>query len=231
MTLLTAASPSQAVLGATPSRVCPAAVASPRSEAAAAQSQRKRAFDLVAAALALLLFLPLLCLIAAAIRLESGGPVLFRQARTGLGGEPFRIFKFRTMRVAEDGPTVTQATRGDARVTPLGAVLRKLSLDELPQLLNVLRGEMSFVGPRPHAVSHDLQWAAALTSYSGRFRARPGLTGLAQVQGLRGEITSPEALKARVDADIAYIETWSFVGDLKLILRTVPLLFGDARAF
>ncbi len=196
-----------------------------------ATSRRKRAFDVAAASLALLVFLPLLLLIAIAIRLQGGGPVLFRQQRTGLNGRPFRIYKFRTMRVMEDGDVVAQASRGDVRVTPLGAVLRKLSLDELPQLLNILAGDMSIVGPRPHALSHDQAWACAIPGYAGRFRTRPGLTGEAQVLGHRGEITSPEALAARIAADNAYIDSWSFRRDLILVLRTAPLVFGDPRAF
>jgi len=194
-------------------------------------SQRKRTFDITTAGLALLAFLPLLVLIALAIWLEDGGPVLFRQRRTGLNGRPFRIYKFRTMRVMEDGGAVTQAKRGDTRVTRLGRLLRKLSLDELPQLLNILAGDMSVVGPRPHALSHDQAWAGVVPGYAARFRTRPGLTGRAQVLGYRGEITSPEALAARIAADNAYIDTWSFRADLALVARTAPLLFGDQRAF
>jgi len=196
-----------------------------------AASWRKRAFDIGAAAAALLVFLPLLLAVGAAIWIESGGPVLFRQRRTGLNGKPFRICKFRTMYVLEDGGTVAQATRGDARVTRLGAVLRRLSLDELPQLLNVLKGEMSVVGPRPHALSHDDLWGNSVADYAGRFRTRPGLTGRAQVLGYRGEVTSMDALAARIAADNIYIDTWSFSEDLRLVLRTVPLLFGDEYAF
>jgi len=206
-------------------------VAALRPTRSAVASRRKRAFDVTVAGLALLGFLPLLLLIALAIRLEGGGPVLFRQQRTGLHGRPFRIFKFRTMRVMEDGAAVVQATRGDARVTPLGALLRKLSLDELPQLLNVLKGDMSIVGPRPHALSHDHAWASVVPGYDRRFRARPGLTGHAQVLGYRGEIATPEALTARIAADNAYIDEWSFSRDVSLVLRTVPVLFGDQRAF
>lgn len=194
-------------------------------------SRRKRAFDIAAAGLALLAFLPLLLLIAVVIWLDDGGPVLFRQRRTGLNGRPFRIYKFRTMRVMEDGGAIAQATRGDARVTRLGGLLRKLSLDELPQLLNILAGDMSVVGPRPHALSHDQAWAGVVPGYAARFRARPGLTGRAQVLGYRGEITSPEALAARIAADNAYIDTWSFRADLALVVRTAPLLFGDQQAF
>jgi putative colanic acid biosysnthesis UDP-glucose lipid carrier transferase len=194
-------------------------------------SRRKRAFDVTAAGAALLLFLPLLLLIAVAIWLDDRGPILFRQQRTGLNGRPFRIYKFRTMRVMEDGGAVTQARRGDARITRLGGLLRKLSLDELPQLLNILAGDMSVVGPRPHALSHDQAWAGAIPGYAARFRTRPGLTGRAQVLGYRGEITSPDALAARIAADNTYIDTWSFRADLALVARTVPLLFGDQQAF
>lgn len=196
-----------------------------------ATSRRKRAFDVAIAGLALLAFLPLLLVIGMAIWMESEGPVLFRQQRTGLHGRPFRIYKFRTMRVMEDGHEIRQAVRGDSRVTPLGALLRKLSLDELPQLLNVLRGEMSIVGPRPHAISHDIVWAQRAPGYLDRFRARPGLTGEAQVNGYRGEVANDEGLFARIDADNAYIDRWTFAGDLRLVARTVPLLFGDASAF
>jgi putative colanic acid biosynthesis UDP-glucose lipid carrier transferase len=209
-----------------------AAAASARltNPAPVALSRRKRAFDLAAAGAALLLFLPLMLVIGGAIWMESPGPILFRQRRTGLGGRTFRIYKFRTMRVMEDGDGLRQAVRGDARVTPLGSVLRRLSLDELPQLLNVLKGEMSIVGPRPHAVAHDLAWSGQAPGYEARFRARPGLTGAAQVEGCRGEIADAEALARRIAADNAYIDGWSFRADLGLIARTVPLLFGDARA-
>lgn len=196
-----------------------------------ATSRRKRAFDIVVAGLAILVFLPLLLLIGTAIWMESEGPILFRQQRTGLNGRPFRIYKFRTMRVMEDGAGVRQAVRGDARITPLGAILRHLSVDELPQLLNVLKGEMSIVGPRPHAMAHDEEWSARVPGYAARFRARPGLTGAAQVAGHRGEVTCDEGLLARIAADNAYIDDWSFGRDLGLVLKTVPLLLGDAKAF
>jgi putative colanic acid biosynthesis UDP-glucose lipid carrier transferase len=194
-------------------------------------SRAKRSLDLTLAGAALLLFLPLLLLVALAIMIESGGPVLFRQQRTGLNGRPFRIYKFRTMRVAEDGAVVQQAQRDDARVTGVGRLLRKLSLDELPQLLNVVKGEMSLVGPRPHALCHDEAWAQWTPDYADRFRARPGLTGYAQICGLRGEVRAPQAIRDRVAADNAYIEQWSFAGDLKLIAMTLPLIFNDATAY
>jgi putative colanic acid biosynthesis UDP-glucose lipid carrier transferase len=196
-----------------------------------ASSRAKRALDVLLSAASLLLFLPLLVLIAAAIRYESEGDVLFRQRRTGLNGRPFRIYKFRTMRVAEDGAEIKQAQRNDARVTRIGRLLRKLSLDELPQLLNVLKGDMSLVGPRPHALTHDEIWARAVPRYQERFRARPGLTGYAQVSGLRGEVTTPDAIGERVAADNAYIEGWSLAQDLKLIAMTVPLIFKDTAAY
>jgi putative colanic acid biosysnthesis UDP-glucose lipid carrier transferase len=196
-----------------------------------ATSRTKRAIDLLLSAAALLLFLPLLVLIAMAIRCESRGEALFRQQRTGLNGRPFRIYKFRTMRVVEDGPQIEQARRYDARVTRIGRLLRKLSLDELPQLLNVLKGDMSLVGPRPHALCHDEAWSRAVPRYAERFRTRPGLTGFAQVCGLRGEVTRPDAIRQRVAADNAYIEGWSVMEDLKLIAMTVPLMFKDAAAY
>jgi putative colanic acid biosynthesis UDP-glucose lipid carrier transferase len=202
-----------------------------RSAMPVASSRAKRSLDFILAAAALLLFLPLLVLIALVIKAESRGAVLFRQQRTGLNGRPFRIYKLRTMRVAEDGPGIEQARREDARVTRVGRVLRKLSLDELPQLLNVLKGDMSLVGPRPHALCHDEAWSQAIPQYFERFRARPGLTGYAQVRGLRGEVTGPDAIRERVAADIAYIEQWSFRQDLKLIAMTVPLIFNDATAY
>lgn len=198
---------------------------------AVATSRRKRAFDIVMALVALLVFLPLLLTIATLVRLESPGPALFRQRRTGLGGKIFTVFKFRTMTVAEDGAAVRQATRGDARVTPLGSVLRKLSIDELPQLLNVLRGEMSLIGPRPHAVAHDEQWGKLVPGYDRRFRARPGLTGYAAVSGFRGEVRELQAIVDRVQSDNEYIDAWTFGLDMKIVWRTLPLIFTDTRAY
>jgi putative colanic acid biosysnthesis UDP-glucose lipid carrier transferase len=167
----------------------------------AAHSWGKRAIDIFGALLALLIFLPLLCSIALMVRLESGGPAIFRQRRTGHRGRIFTIYKFRTMTVAEDGGNVQQATRGDARVTAIGGILRKLSLDELPQFLNVLKGDMSMVGPRPHALAHDAEYGEKIPTYVDRFRAKPGLTGLAQVNGLRGEIRDLRCMRDRVAAD------------------------------
>jgi putative colanic acid biosynthesis UDP-glucose lipid carrier transferase len=199
--------------------------------AAVGTSAAKRALDVVIALLALLLFLPLMATIALGIKLESGGPVIFRQRRTGHQGRVFTILKFRTMTVAEDCGEVRQATRGDQRVTAIGALLRKLSLDELPQIINVLRGDMSMVGPRPHALAHDQQYGAVIPTYDARFRAKPGLTGLAQINGLRGEIREPADMRQRVAADNTYIETWSLALDIAILARTAVVIFRDPRAY
>jgi putative colanic acid biosynthesis UDP-glucose lipid carrier transferase len=198
---------------------------------AVAVSRRKRAFDIILSMGALLFFLPLLLTVALLIRLESPGQALFRQRRTGLNGVIFTVFKFRTMTVAEDGDAVRQATQGDKRVTALGAVLRKFSIDELPQLLNVLRGEMSLIGPRPHAVAHDETWGEQVPGYYRRFRAKPGLTGYAAVCGFRGEVRELQAIVDRVQSDNEYIDTWSFMLDMKIVWRTIPLVFSDANAY
>jgi putative colanic acid biosynthesis UDP-glucose lipid carrier transferase len=195
-----------------------------------AESRGKRAMDVALALTALAVFLPLLFLVALAIWLETGGPVLFRQMRGGLDGRPFAVLKFRSMTVAETG-VIRQVTAGDVRVTRLGRILRKYSIDELPQLLNILRGDMSFVGPRPHALAHDADWARQSPAYVGRFRARPGLTGLAQVRGHRGLIRGHEDLVARIAADNEYVDGWSLALDLRLVVRTFPLVFNDPAAF
>jgi putative colanic acid biosynthesis UDP-glucose lipid carrier transferase len=198
---------------------------------AVATSRTKRLFDILTAGSALLLFLPLLAVVALAIRLESRGSPIFRQRRTGFQGRVFTILKFRTMTVTEDCDDVRHATKGDERVTELGALLRKLSIDELPQLWNVLRGDMSIVGPRPHAVAHDDYYGALIPTYAQRFRARPGLTGYAQVNGFRGEVRDVSGMSDRVAADNCYIEEWSPALDGAILLRTVPLIFSDPRAY
>ncbi len=194
-------------------------------------SEIKRAIDIFVAAAALLFLLPLLLLLGALIRFESQGPALFRQRRTGLNGSVFTIYKLRSMRVQEDGPAIRHATKDDLRVTRVGAFLRKSSLDELPQLINVLKGDMSIVGPRPHALSHDEHYGGLIEAYNGRFRAKPGLTGLAQVVGLRGEVHTIEHMMRRVDADNAYIDSWSLKMDLSILLKTIPLIVSDPRAY
>jgi exopolysaccharide biosynthesis polyprenyl glycosylphosphotransferase len=191
----------------------------------------KRLLDILFAGFSLLLFLPLLLVVMMVIRLESPGPSIFRQRRTGYRGKVFTIYKFRTMTVTEDCDKVRQATKGDERVTEVGALLRKLSIDELPQLWNVLKGDMSLVGPRPHALAHDEYYGALIPTYAARFRAKPGLTGYAQVNGFRGEIRDTRCMSDRVAADNSYIEEWSPALDLAILARTVPLIFSDPRAY
>jgi putative colanic acid biosynthesis UDP-glucose lipid carrier transferase len=191
----------------------------------------KRMADVWTAGFALLLFLPLFLVVMMAIRMESPGPAIFKQRRTGYRGRVFTIYKFRTMTVTEDSAALRQATKNDARVTALGALLRKLSIDELPQLVNVLKGDMSIVGPRPHALAHDEFYGALIPTYAQRFRARPGLTGYAQVNGFRGEIHDTRAMSDRVAADNSYIDEWSPTLDLAILIKTVPLIFHDPRAY
>jgi putative colanic acid biosynthesis UDP-glucose lipid carrier transferase len=191
----------------------------------------KRFLDVSIAGFALLLFLPLLLVVMAVIRLETPGQAIFRQRRTGYRGRIFTIYKFRTMTVTEDNDKIQQATKNDARVTEVGAVLRKLSIDELPQLWNVLKGDMSIVGPRPHALAHDEYYGALIPTYAARFRAKPGLTGYAQVNGFRGEIRDTRCMSDRVAADNSYIEEWSPALDLAILAKTVPLIFSDPRAY
>lgn len=184
-------------------------------------SKAKRLTDIVGAGLGLLILLPFLALIAVLIVLESPGPVFFRQRRTGRDGEVFVIYKFRTMRVMEDGPEIIQASRDDHRVTRIGRFLRRSSIDELPQLINVLKGEMSLVGPRPHALAHDVYYSSMVSDYNLRFYAKPGITGLAQVEGLRGEVRDIHHMQARINRDLAYIENWSWTMDARILVLTV----------
>ena len=195
----------------------------------------KRGIDLVlSGALLALAALPM-ALIALAIRLETPGPALFRQRRVGLHGRDFAVLKFRTMHGGADPAGVLrQATRDDPRVTRLGAVLRRLSIDELPQLLNVLRGEMSLVGPRPHApgsCAAGRPFEVVARDYAARHVVRPGLTGLAQVRGWRGETETEDKLRRRVESDLEYIETWSLRLDLRILLRTVPAVLHPTNAY
>jgi polysaccharide biosynthesis protein PslA len=189
-----------------------------------ADSVLKRVFDLVCSSGALLFFAPLLLLIAAAIVMTSRGPALFRQRREGKDGKIFRIYKFRTMYLHRcDLSGVKQTTRGDSRITPIGRFLRKTSIDELPQLLNVLKGEMSLVGPRPHAVgmvAAGKPYDVLVPYYRKRLMVKPGLTGWAQANGLRGETTNAANARARIDHDMAYIANYSIWLDIKIILLT-----------
>jgi len=192
----------------------------------------KRIFDLALGVLALVLAGPLLLLIAAAVRLSSPGPALFRQRRYGLNGEQIVVYKFRSMTVCEDGASVTQATRNDARITWLGRILRRTSLDELPQILNVLEGHMSFVGPRPHAVAHNEQYRKLIAGYMIRHKVRPGITGWAQVNGFRGETETIEKMRRRIEFDIDYLNNWSIWLDLRILLRTARVMLrGDKQAY
>lgn len=195
-----------------------------------ARDPLKRAMDILVAGSALLFFAPLLVLVAVLIKLESPGPVMFRQSRGGLNGQAFTILKFRSMRCQENDAKVVQAKRDDDRITTVGKIIRKTSIDELPQLINVLRGDMSIVGPRPHALAHDDEYGALIANYHLRFRTRPGLTGFAQIKGLRGG-TSLEAMTARVEADNEYIERWTLGGDIKILLMTVPHLLMAENAY
>jgi undecaprenyl-phosphate galactose phosphotransferase/putative colanic acid biosynthesis UDP-glucose lipid carrier transferase len=185
-----------------------------------AERRAKRVFDFVLACTALVVLSPIMAMAAAAVRWDTPGPVLFRQRRTGFDGEKFSIFKFRTMNVMEDGAHVVQARRDDARITRTGAFLRRTSIDELPQLFNVLRGEMSLVGPRPHAVCHDQHYQKLISEYVFRFHVKPGITGWAQVHGCRGEISRLEDMEHRLALDLWYVRNWSFQTDLRIIIRT-----------
>jgi putative colanic acid biosynthesis UDP-glucose lipid carrier transferase len=180
----------------------------------------KRLLDVAVSLLALVILTPLLALTGIAIVLDSRGPVLFAQRRTGLNGKTFAILKFRSMHVLEDGADVTQAVRGDARVTRIGRILRKLSIDELPQLFNVLAGDMSLVGPRPHAVAHDDYYGAAISNYAVRFQAKPGITGWAQVNGARGATPTLRIMQERIDLDEWYVRNGDFALDLLILART-----------
>jgi len=191
----------------------------------------KRASDLVLAAALLVLIAPLMLAIALGVKLSSPGPVLFRQRRYGLDGREIVVYKFRTMTCMDDGGVVRQATRDDARVTRFGAFLRKYSLDELPQFVNVLQGRMSVVGPRPHAVAHNEMYRRLIRGYMIRHKVRPGITGLAQVNGLRGETDSLDKMRARIEYDLAYLRSWTLLLDLQIVLKTVAVVLRGHNAY
>src|SRR3954466_331425 len=185
----------------------------------------KRGSDVILASLILLLIAPVLAAVALGVKLSSPGPVLFRQRRYGLDGQEIVVYKFRSMTVTEDGPVVTQARKNDARVTPFGAFIRKTSLDELPQFINVLQGRMSIVGPRPHAIAHNEMYRKLIKSYMIRHKVRPGITGWAQVNGLRGETETVDKMKARIEYDLDYLRHWSLRLDLQIIWKTIFVVF------
>lgn len=191
----------------------------------------KRAFDFLFSAAVLLLISPLMLAIAAAIKATSAGPVFFRQQRYGLDGKPINVLKFRSMRVMENGAKVTQATKDDPRITPIGAFLRRTSLDELPQFINVLLGDMSVVGPRPHASAHNEEYRKQVDYYMLRHKVRPGITGWAQINGWRGETDTLDKMAMRVKYDLEYIRQWSLWLDIKIIVLTLFKGFSGKNAY
>jgi len=191
----------------------------------------KRFSDIVLSLLILILISPLLIGVAIAVKLSSPGDIIFKQRRYGLDGKEIIVYKFRSMTVSEDGANVQQARKGDARVTRLGGILRRTSLDELPQFINVLQGRMSIVGPRPHAVAHNELYRKLIKGYMVRHKVKPGITGWAQVNGYRGETETLDKMQARIDYDLEYLRNWSLKLDIYIIIRTVLLVFKDASAY
>jgi exopolysaccharide biosynthesis polyprenyl glycosylphosphotransferase len=191
----------------------------------------KRAFDLAAAASGLFLLSPLFLIASIAIKLDSPGPIFFRQTRHGYNNETIRVFKFRSMTTREDGAAFRQATRDDPRVTRVGRFLRRSNIDELPQLLNVLAGDMSIVGPRPHPVALNRVFEQQISPFSRRHNVKPGITGWAQVNGYRGQTDTLEKMRRRFEYDLYYIDHWSFLLDLKIILMTFFSKSAYANAF
>jgi len=191
----------------------------------------KRIEDLGIAIAILILISPLMLAIALAVKMSSPGPILFKQRRYGLDGQEILVYKFRSMTVCEDGDLIAQAQKDDHRITRFGAFLRRTSLDELPQFINVLSGSMSIVGPRPHAVAHNEMYRRLIKGYMVRHKVKPGITGWAQVNGLRGETETLAKMKSRIDYDLDYLRNWSVSLDLLIILRTAGLMFRDSQAY
>ena len=191
----------------------------------------KRLSDLVLASIILVLIAPVLLVLALGVRLSSPGPAIFRQRRNGLDGDEIVVYKFRSMRALDNGPVVQQAVKGDPRITPFGAFIRRTSLDELPQFINVLQGRMSIVGPRPHAVAHNELYRQLIKAYMVRHKVKPGITGWAQIHGHRGETDTIEKMQARVEYDLEYLRNWTLGLDLQIIARTVKLVFIDRHAY
>jgi putative colanic acid biosynthesis UDP-glucose lipid carrier transferase len=191
----------------------------------------KRLTDIAFSAGILLLTLPLLVVVAASVKISSPGPIIFKQRRYGLDGREIQVYKFRTMRVTEDGEKIRQASKSDSRITRIGRILRRSSLDELPQLINVLQGRMSLVGPRPHAVAHNEQYRKLIKGYMVRHKVLPGITGLAQVNGCRGETAQLEDMQARVNYDLDYLRYWTPMLDIKILFLTIFKVFRDEKAY
>ena len=202
-----------------------------RAPLSVAEQALKRAFDVLAAGLGIILLSPLLLTSVLLIKLDSQGPVLFTQTRNGFNGRSFRIFKFRTMSVLEDGPQIRQVTRNDPRVTSVGRWLRRTSIDELPQLFNVLGGSMSLVGPRPHAVAHNTEYERVVANYAFRYHVKPGISGWAQVNGFRGETSTVDLMERRVELDLWYVNNWSFWLDVRILWKTFTLAPWQASAY
>jgi putative colanic acid biosynthesis UDP-glucose lipid carrier transferase len=191
----------------------------------------KRLSDIVLSIIILILISPIILAVAIGVKLSSKGPVLFKQRRYGLDAEEISVYKFRSMTVTENGGTVTQATKDDNRITRFGKFIRRTSLDELPQFVNVLQGRMSIVGPRPHAVAHNEMYRKLIKGYMIRHKVKPGITGWAQVNGLRGETETVDKMEARIEYDLEYLRQWSLSLDLQIIARTVLLVFKDRNAY
>ncbi len=179
----------------------------------------------------LVLISPVLLAVAMGVKLSSPGPIIFKQRRNGLDGDEIVVYKFRSMTSQDNGSVVRQATKDDVRITPFGAFIRRTSLDELPQFINVLQGRMSIVGPRPHAVAHNEQYREIIKAYMVRHKVKPGITGWAQVNGHRGETDTIEKMQARVEYDLAYLRNWTLGLDLQIIVRTIRLVFFDRHAY
>jgi putative colanic acid biosynthesis UDP-glucose lipid carrier transferase len=191
----------------------------------------KRMTDIALAAAILLVATPLMLVLAQLVRMSSPGPIIFKQRRYGLDSREITIYKFRTMTVVEDGPTIVQASKEDARITPAGRFMRRYSLDELPQLVNVLQGHMSLVGPRPHAVAHNEEYRKLIKGYMIRHKVPPGITGLAQINGCRGETARVEDMQARINYDLEYLRRWSPLLDFKILFLTAIRLLRDENAY
>ncbi|HEC73604.1 MAG TPA: undecaprenyl-phosphate glucose phosphotransferase, partial [Methylophaga aminisulfidivorans] len=198
---------------------------------AGVDSLLKRVEDIVLSLLILMLIAIPMIFIAIGVKLSSKGPVFFKQSRYGVDGEKIRVWKFRTMTVTEDGAEVKQAQKNDSRITPFGSFLRRTSLDELPQFLNSLSGSMSIVGPRPHAVAHNEQYREQIQGYMLRHKVKPGITGLAQINGFRGETDTLDKMQGRVHYDLKYIQSWSLLLDLEIIFLTIFKGFSGKNAY